>query len=150
MLCVVCVGGNVWCCASSLCSLLLFSVSDSSSLLLLLLWSCVVVGAEGRAGSVGCSSLLPREVLGEVAAVTAARRNQLEASKKKRSLPQPPQLLQWWLETCLVEDVGEGHVELPDAKARGGAMLMTDVVVKKLFQMTVLKKKTWCRMMTSK
>ena len=31
----------------------------------------VVVGAEGRAGSVGCSSLLPRDVLGVVAAVTA-------------------------------------------------------------------------------
>ena len=34
--------------------------------------SVVVVGAEGRAGSVGCSSLLPRDVLGDVAAVTAA------------------------------------------------------------------------------
>ena len=33
----------------------------------------VVVGAEGRAGSVGCSSLLPRVVLGVVAAVTATK-----------------------------------------------------------------------------
>ena len=50
------------CCSVAVCCAVCCSVRCGSG---------VVVGAEGRAGSVGCSSLLPRVVLGEVAAVAA-------------------------------------------------------------------------------
>ena len=81
----------------------------------------VVVGAEGRAGSVDCSSLLPRVVLGEVAAVRAAATQTvggLEEEEEEAVGVSAIAVVASMAETCLVEDVGEGHVELPVAKAR--------------------------------
>ena len=86
----------------------------------------VVVGAEGRAGSVGCSSLLPRDVLGEVAAVRAAATQTVGGLEEEEEEEEEEEavgvsaiaVVASMAETCLVEDVGEGHVELPVAKAR--------------------------------
>ena len=90
--------------------------------------SVVVVGTRGGAGVVVGSSLLPRVVLGKLL-LSPLPRAQLQASMSKRSLPQPPQLLQWWLgralkkltqllrhrlvvgQTDLVEEVEGGYIE---------------------------------------
>ena len=79
--------------------------------------SGVVVGTRSGAGDVCCSSSLPREVVGEVAAVTATTQS-VGGLKEKEVVAPATAVVAVVAGTCLVEDVGEGHVELPDAKAR--------------------------------
>ena len=81
---------------------------------------CCVVGTRGGAGIVRCSSLLPRDVLGVVATVDAATHTVggLEEEEEEAVGASAIAVVASMAETYLVEDVGEGHVELPDAKAR--------------------------------
>ena len=81
------------------------------------LGSGVVVGTRGGAGVGCCSSLLSRAVVGEVAAVTAA--TQAVGSLDVEGVGVSAiAVVASMAEMCLVEDVGEGHVEVPDAKAK--------------------------------
>ena len=79
----------------------------------------VVVGTEGRAGNVGCSSLLPRVVLGEVATV-AATTQAVGCLEEVDVDASAIAVVASMAETCLVEDVGAKKVEDPDAKAKAG------------------------------
>ena len=79
------------------------------------------MGAEGRAGVVCCSSLLPRDVLGVVATVVTAAQSigGLEEEEEKEAVGVSAiAVVASMTETCLVDDVREGRVEVPDAKAQ--------------------------------
>ena len=78
----------------------------------------VVVGAEGRAGSVGCSSLLPRDVLGVIATVVTAAQSVGGLEEEEAVGVSAIAVVASMTETCLVDDVREGRVEVPDAKAQ--------------------------------
>ena len=77
----------------------------------------VVVGTEGRAGNVGCSSLLPRVVLGEVVAVTATTHPVANLDVEDVVLPAAA-VVASAAGSCLDEAGSDENVELPDAKAR--------------------------------
>ena len=64
--------------------------------------SGVVVGAEGRAGVVCCSSLLPREVVGVVATVTAAAQSVADLDEDDHVVSTNP-VVALVAETCLDE-----------------------------------------------
>ena len=81
--------------------------------------SGVVVGARGGAGDVRCSSLLPRVVVGEVAAVTAATQAVGCLDVEEVVLPAAA-VVASAAGSCLVEAVEEGNVENPVAKAKAG------------------------------
>ena len=85
------------------------------------------MGTRGGAGTVVGSSLSPREVVGEVATAvgeTAADANSWWTSMSKKLFPSGclshRSCCISMAETCLVEEVEEGHVELPVAKAKAG------------------------------
>ena len=80
----------------------------------------VVVGTRGGAGNVVGSSLSSRAVVGEVAAVRAAVTQTVGGLEEEEEAVGVSAIavVASMAETCLVEDVSEGHVELPVAKAR--------------------------------
>ena len=75
----------------------------------------VVVGAEGRAGNVDCSSLLPWDVatVGDTAATQRAADLEVEDV-----VPSVTAVVASVTGGCLVEAVEEENVEAPDAKAK--------------------------------
>ena len=77
----------------------------------------VVVGTEGRAGNVGCSSLLPRVVLGEVVAVTAAAQT-VVGLEDDDVVPLAAAVVASAARSCLEEAVEADSVEEPVAKAK--------------------------------
>ena len=81
--------------------------------------SVVVVGARGGAGVVVGSSLLPREVVGVVATAgeSAATQTVAHLDVDVPVVFANP-VVALVAKTYLVEEVEEGNVELPDAKAR--------------------------------
>ena len=117
VLCVVCVLVAICCVVPVCCTV---TVAVGCCCCCCCCGRVVVVGAEGRAGSVDCSSLLPRVVLGDVAAVRAAATQTVGGLEEEEEAVGVSAIavVASMAETCLVEDVSEGHVELPVAKAR--------------------------------
>ena len=118
MVCVVCVWWQsvVLC---QLCSLLLVSVTVAVGCCSCCCGRVVVVGTEGRAGNVGCSSLLPRVVLGEVAAVAAAAQTVADLDVDD-VVPLAAAVVASAARRYLVVEVEADSVEDPVAKAKAG------------------------------
>ena len=108
MVCVVRVGGSLWCCAVG-CAVTVRCGCCCGSV--------VVVGTRRGAGDGCCSSSLPRVVLGVVAAVTAAAHPVANLEEDEDVVSTNP-VVALVAATCLDEAVEAGNVEDPVAKAQ--------------------------------
>ena len=107
----------VWCVLVAMCCVLSVccSVAVCCAVCCSVRCGCVVVvGAEGRAGVVCCSSLLPRDV----ATVGAAATQRAADLEVEDVVPSVTAVVASVTGGCLVEAVEEENVEAPDAKAK--------------------------------
>ena len=112
VLCVVCAVVAVCCSVPVCCAVTVRCCCGCGS--------GVVVGARGGAGVVVGSSLLPRVVLGVVAAVGAAATQTVGSLEVDDVVPLAAAVVASAARRYLDEEVGEGSVGLPVAKAQAG------------------------------